>query len=79
MVACCLTVLGGIGNVSHNALIEHLGFPAGPVLWTVGANHVWHCLVANPHFSALCSLDSYPVRARIDSYGSRTVFHRAAA
>jgi len=36
MNACCLTVLGGIGNVSHNALTEHLGFPAGPVLWTVG-------------------------------------------
>lgn len=36
MVACCFTVLGGIGNVSHNALLEHLGFPTGPVLWTVG-------------------------------------------
>ena len=34
--ACCLTVLGGIGNVAHNALLEHLGFPTGPVLWTVG-------------------------------------------
>ena len=36
MVACCLTVLGGIGNVSHNAVLERLGFPTGPVLWTVG-------------------------------------------
>src|SRR5215469_188952 len=36
MVGCCLTVLGGIGNVSHNALLEHLGFPAGPALWTTG-------------------------------------------
>ena len=36
MVACCLTVLGGVGNVLHNPLLERLGFPAGPVLWTVG-------------------------------------------
>ena len=26
----------GIGNVSHLALLKHLGFPAGPLLWTVG-------------------------------------------
>lgn len=36
IVACCLTVLGGVGNVMHNAVLERLGFPAGPVLWTVG-------------------------------------------
>ncbi len=36
MIACWLTVIGGIGNVLHNALLEHLGFPAGPLLWTVG-------------------------------------------
>jgi hypothetical protein len=32
MIASCLRVLGRIGNVSHNALLEHLGFPAGPPL-----------------------------------------------
>lgn len=36
MVGCCLTVLGGIGNVSHIALFEHFGFPAGPLMWTAG-------------------------------------------
>ncbi len=36
MIACFLTVLGGVGNVLHNALLEKLGFPAGPLLWTVG-------------------------------------------
>lgn len=36
VIACCLTILGGIGNVLHNAILEHLGFPAGPLLWTVG-------------------------------------------
>lgn len=36
IVACCLTVLGGIGNVLHVAPLERLGFPTGPVLWTVG-------------------------------------------
>jgi hypothetical protein len=36
MIASCLTILGGIGNVLHSGLLEHLGFPAGPLLWTVG-------------------------------------------
>ena len=36
MIACFLTVLGGVGNVLHNALLEKLGFPAGPLLWTLG-------------------------------------------
>ena len=36
IIASCLTILGGIGNVLHSPLLEHLGFPAGPLLWTVG-------------------------------------------
>jgi len=36
LIASCLTILGGIGNVLHSAMLEHLGFPAGPLLWTVG-------------------------------------------
>lgn len=36
IAACCLTVLGGIGNAAHNAPLERLGFPTGPLLWTVG-------------------------------------------
>ena len=36
IIASGLTILGGIGNVRHSALLEHLGFPAGPLLWTVG-------------------------------------------
>lgn len=36
IIASALTILGGIGDVLHSALLEHLGFPAGPLLWTVG-------------------------------------------
>lgn len=36
ITACCLTLLGGIGNVLHSPLLEHLGVPAGPLIWTVG-------------------------------------------
>jgi len=36
LIASCLTILGGIGNVLHSAMLEHLGVPAGPLLWTVG-------------------------------------------
>ena len=36
IIASCLTILGGIGNLLHSALLEHLGFPAGPLFWTAG-------------------------------------------
>lgn len=36
MIACSLTMLGGIGELLHNPLLERLAVPAGPLIWTVG-------------------------------------------